>query len=299
MNILIIGSEGFIGSHLYSFFKTKHTVYTCDINASANPENHFLLNAAHPDFNSVFEQEQFQYCINASGSGNVGYSFVQTENDFTLNTANVFHLLTAIKTFNSTCKFINFSSAAVYGNPLSLPVSETAAVQPLSPYGYHKYYSELICKEFYHLFGIQSCNLRVFSAYGPGLQKQLFWDIYQKGIHTPTVELLGNGSETRDFIFIDDLCLAIQTIINSNCFHADVINVASGLEVKISTATTLLTQQLFENKQVVFTNQTNQGNPINWQADITKLKSLGFTPKTSIEEGLTHYANWIKNKFAI
>ena len=297
MKLLIIGSEGFIGSNLFSAFHIDNTVFTADIINSASSERHFILNTLHPDYNSVFRKEQFDYCINASGSGNVSNSFKEIDVDLKLNSTNVFYLLNAIKIFNPECRFINFSSAAVYGNPKSLPVNENSEVNPVSPYGFHKYYSELICKEFYKLFGIQSCSLRVFSAYGKGLKKQLFWDIFQKGNKSNTIELFGTGNESRDFIFIDDIISAIKVIMESNYFKSDVINVASGEEITIKRAAEYFVKQMFENKTIAFTNVVNEGNPDNWRADITKLKSLGFTPKTTIEEGLKRYADWLKINF--
>jgi dTDP-glucose 4,6-dehydratase/UDP-glucose 4-epimerase len=297
MKILIIGSEGFIGSNLLVSLKQDYIVFSADIFYSSVSEKHFILNTSLPDFDSIFQKDKFDYCINASGSGSVSNSFKEIENDFNLNTTNVFKILNAIKLHNPECKFINFSSAAVYGNPEILPVKETSLIKPVSPYGFHKYYSEQISKEFYTLYNIKSCNLRVFSAYGPRLKKQLFWDIYQKGKTSDTIELLGNGNESRDFIYIDDIISAIEKIINSDCFHADVINVASGIETKISVAAHLFVKEMFGNKNIVFSNITNEGYPDNWLADINKIESIGFTPKTSMEEGLIQYANWLKKNF--
>jgi len=82
--------------------------------------------------------------------------------------------------FNNKCKYLHISSAAVYGNPKQLPVKETDNCQPLSPYGWHKWMSELICQEYFRLYNIRSLIVRPFSVYGPGLRKQLFWDLYGK-----------------------------------------------------------------------------------------------------------------------
>ena len=100
--------------------------------------------------------------------------------DFNLNVFNVFKILEAIKLFNDKCKFVNLSSAAVYGNPDILPIIETSTILPISPYGFHKSISETIVKEYYSVYKIQSISLRVFSVYGEYLKKQLFWDLYNK-----------------------------------------------------------------------------------------------------------------------
>ena len=99
-----------------------------------------------------------------------------------LNVSNVFKQLDAIRKFQPGCKYINLSSAAVYGNPESLPISEDHHLDPISPYGNHKKMAEEVCADFYTNYRIPTCSLRIFSAYGAGLQKQLFWDLgYHKG----------------------------------------------------------------------------------------------------------------------
>jgi len=202
MKILIIGSSGFIGSHLVQYFARKGLVVLgCDIRpSSAVNETTVLLPADIHDYTGIFKNQNFDYCINASGSASVPFSIVNPAEDFHLNVANVNLILHAIRNENPACGFINFSSAAVYGNPASLPVKEEAKLAPVSPYGFHKMISEQICAEFWKLYKIRTCSLRVFSAYGPGLRKQIFWDLYQKTNSSSTIEIFGTGKKSRDFI---------------------------------------------------------------------------------------------------
>ena len=118
--------------------------------------------------------------------------------DFLLNTANVYAILNAIHTHNKACKFINLSSAAVYGNPQILPVVESAQVAPMSPYGRHKVMAEAICREFAEEFGVPTCSLRIFSAFGNGLRKQIFWDMNRKMTGATEATFFGTGEEGGD-----------------------------------------------------------------------------------------------------
>ncbi len=70
--------------------------------------------------------------------------------------------------------------------------------------------AEDVCKLFYEQYKIKCCSLRIFSAYGEGLKKQLFWDLYQKVKANPSVVLFGSGNESRDFIHISDILLAYR-----------------------------------------------------------------------------------------
>jgi dTDP-glucose 4,6-dehydratase/UDP-glucose 4-epimerase len=295
MKILIVGSNGFIGQHCVDFFtQAKHEVWTADVKENPDAERYFQVLPIQSDFNFIFEKENFDVCINASGSANVAFSFENPEIDFELNVLNVHKMLVAIRKHNPTCKFINFSSAAVYGNPSKLPISEDFATKPLSPYGFHKLQSEYLLTEYHKFFGLHTCSLRVFSAYGEGLKKQLFWDLYQKAQASQSVELFGTGEETRDFIHISDLVNAVNLIIQNAPFEGDIFNIASGEETKINNAVKIFFDLYNPEKKYVFSGKQKIGDPNNWRADISKIQSMGFQPIISMEEGLNKYVKWLK-----
>ena len=97
------------------------------------------------------------------------------------------------------------SSAAVYGNPPSLPVDEKATPCPMSPYGRHKVECEQLLREFHERIELPSVSLRVFSAYGEGLRRQIFWDVCVQALANGEIRLHGSGSETRDFVHAYDV----------------------------------------------------------------------------------------------
>ncbi len=282
MKILIIGANGFIGSHCKAYFSQKNEVFT--------PEK-------TTDFDSLFQNQNFDVCINASGSAHVGFSFENPAKDFELNVANVQKMLSAIRTYNPKCKFINFSSAAVYGNPNFLPISENALPKPLSPYGFHKLQSEYLLTEYHKFFGLHTCSLRIFSAYGQGLKKQLFWDLHQKYLQNQgKIDIFGTGEESRDFIFIDDLINVVEIILEKNIFEGQTINVASGNETTIKEVTKIFFDILDKKTEIVFSGKAKIGDPNNWQADISQLKNLGFIPQIDLKTGLEKYIQWLKEK---
>jgi UDP-glucose 4-epimerase len=293
MKILIIGAKGFIGWHAYQFFSKTHEVWGADISPADEP-GFFLLNTPGTDFTSIFKTTQFDICINTSGNGSVPVSFNDPLLDFELNVTNTIKILDAIRLHYPTCRYINFSSAAVYGNPESLPVTEQMSPKPLSPYGWHKLYSEQICREYFVLYNIKTISLRVFSVYGENLRKQLFWDIFQKTIRSKDIELFGTGQETRDFIYIRDLVQAINCIIEKAPFNGEVINVSSGIETTIKQAAKIFCASVDDGINITFNKKTKPGDPLNWKADISILSSLGFKNTTSIETGLNRTGKWLK-----
>lgn len=296
MQILVLGSEGFIGSHAVKHFRSKGYAVTCADIVIKEEKDYLLINPEMPAFSGIFMYKPFDVCINATGAANVQFSFSQPDMDFMLNTVNVYHILDSIRQYNAGCKFINFSSAAVYGNPGSLPIKETEMVQPLSPYGYHKWYSEQVCRQFHTQFGLKTVSLRIFSAYGAGLKKQLFWDLYKKlSAAGDSVELFGTGRESRDFIYVDDIVQACSCIIDNAAFTGEAINVASGAETTIGDAVNRLLTHVGKDVSVKFMGNAKKGDPLNWRADISQLKAMGFENRIDIDSGMQKLAKWLKN----
>jgi UDP-glucose 4-epimerase len=296
MKILVLGSNGFIGSNCVSYFrKKKNEIWSADINSSTT-NKYQKLDKYDTNFIPLFKNQQYDVCINASGSANIAYSFNKPDNDFVLNVLNVQRLLSVIHKYNPDCRIINFSSAAVYGNPEKLPITETSQLNPISPYGHHKLQSESLLTEYHQFFGLRTCSLRLFSAYGPGLKKQIIWDIYQKYLQNKDVKLFGNGEESRDYIFIDDIIKAIEIVIYKGNFNGDSINIATGTETSIRHLATTFFSILDPNVKFKFTGDTKLGNPTNWCADIQKISDMNFKPKFTLTYGLTQVVSWIKDQ---
>ena len=296
MKILIVGSKGFIGSHCVEFFSQNHEVWQCDIILDYNTPNYFIIEQNLNNFNEIFKNNEFDLCINCSGAANVQYSINNPMVDFELNTYNIIRILEAIRTNNSKCKLLTMSSAAVYGNPKTLPITPDASVHPLSPYGYHKMMAEQICEEYYKFWNIPNCNVRIFSTYGPGLKKQLLWDIFRKLINNDTIELYGTGNETRDFIYIDDLMNALDIIVKNSIFDSSSINVANGCQISVAKIAANIESLFNGRKTIKFNGITREGDPLNWEADISQITKWGYSPKIDIITGIKQYHQWFINE---
>lgn len=294
MKILIIGSKGFIGSHCVEYFRSKGDEVFQAVIKGALVKNYYEIENQNSDFSLPFKEHQFDICINSSGSAHVGFSFENPSKDFELNVINVQKILVAIRDYNPECKFINFSSAAVYGNPQSLPISENSICKPLSPYGFHKLQSELLLTEYHKFFGLNTCSLRVFSAYGPRLKKQLFWDLYHKSLQNDVLSLFGTGIETRDFIYIDDLMQIIDLVIKNSPFQGSIYNGGSQVETSIKEAAQVFLNEFSPDKKVVFNGEIKVGDPNNWLSDMGNLENYGFKPQYNLHLGLKKYAEWLK-----
>jgi dTDP-glucose 4,6-dehydratase/UDP-glucose 4-epimerase len=297
MKLLVIGSEGFIGKNSVNYFiKNGYDVTGCDlVDVNTDKYTYIKISRLQPAYSQIFLKQMFDVVICAAGSGSVPVSFRSPSMDFEANVSDIIMLLDTIREHNINCKIINISSAAVYGNPKTLPINENATISPLSPYGWHKYMSELVCREYHDIFKLQTCCIRPFSVYGPGLKKQIVWDIYQKMMNNNfEIELFGTGEETRDFVFIDDLISSIDIIIKKGTFNGEVYNLASGSQITIKKIASIIFDKAKYNGTLKFNEEIRQGDPRFWLADITKIKKLGYEPKTTIEDGLTKTIEWLQ-----
>jgi UDP-glucose 4-epimerase len=298
MKILIIGSQGFIGSNAFNYFgKLGHECWGCGV-SECTDDDYFQVDRYVPDYNNIFKLQKFDICINASGSSGIGFSLEHPQDDFRMNVNNPYSILNAIRQYNNECKFINLSSAAVYGNPRKLPIKEDDVLQPISPYGYHKMLAEQLVTEFNTIFGISACTFRIFSAYGPGIKKQLLWDIYQKATNSKdgTVNLFGKGNESRDFIYIDDLLEAINLTIKKGSFNGEIYNLGSGKETTIQEVASFFLSIINPALKIKFNGVQKPGDPLFWRADMQKLLLFDFKTPTTLEVGLKEYFKWIKQQ---
>lgn len=299
--VIITGVNGFIGSSIAKKLYRNYFIVGIDkhdFDQFDSSDKYFKIILPSNDIANILVDFKPTYCVHCAGLSSVSLSFDYPELDFKSGPDSVFNLVDSIYKTNSDCKVIFISSAAVYGNPLSLPVDENHPQNPISPYGYHKMISEKILQEYMNLFGINSIVLRVFSCYGNGMKKQLLWDIVNKIFKDGFLELSGTGKETRDFINIIDLVNFIDLIIKKK-IKKGIFNVGTGQEVKIEDIATLVLRNLSLLKwNVVFSQKNRSGDPDRWVADIKKSCEIGFKKMIDLELGIQSYCNWVRNEFS-
>ncbi len=180
----------------------------------------------------LFENFAPTTIVHAAGPASVNFSMARPLIDFRRSVAAVYEVLEAARLGCPDALVLFLSSAAVYGNPETLPIAETAPARPVSPYGFHKLASELALREYREIYGLRSVSLRIFSAYGEGLRRQLLWDVCQKALRGNFV-LQGDGSQTRDFIHACSVADAIAVLASQNGPLPEILNLASGEEVAV------------------------------------------------------------------
>ncbi len=296
--ILIVGANGFIGSHLVEYYSMKdfevHGLVRVKDNSKSNDIKYHICDLEKDDPTLLLKQIKPHIIIHCAGSANVAKSIDNPIDDFNKNVFILYKILFSIKRIDLKPKFIFLSSAAVYGNNYDLPINEKSELSPISPYGLNKKTCEDICKYFIDIEDLNIIIARIFSVYGTGLRKQILWDSHKKLRQTGKLELFGTGDETRDFIYIDDLIEAINLLVEHNGVYG-IYNVASGKEISIKELANEFVLQYGEDTSVIsFNGIVKTGDPVRWKADISRLKDIGFQAYTSLAEGLNKYTKWVK-----
>ena len=301
-SILITGSNGFIGTHLSKYFYEKDYLiyglskYPPKANNLIFFKEHISEAVLGDKISKLLKEIQPDYIFHCAGNSSIQNSIKNPLDDFQNNSYLTFELLNLIRQFTPNSKFYFFSSAAVYGDPPTLPIKETQSPNPLSPYGFHKYLSEKMCHEFSKLYYLDIVVLRIFSAYGEGLKRQIFYDLMSKFNNDEEIILKGTGKESIDFIHVFDICRAIEFIMNTKNKSLEIYNIGNGEEISIENISRLFSGYLNSKKIIKFDNVKNLGMPLNWKSDINKLKNIGFHKSISFEKGLRNYINWYKKE---
>jgi len=293
---IVTGSSGFLGSRIAGLLvEDGYRVVGVDRGPeSAAGVVPVSVSLPDPALDDILVAEQPTLIVHAAGPASVGHSVDDPRADFEGSVRVHVHLLDSVRRCAPDTRVIALSSAAVYGNPVALPVTEDAPLAPISPYGYHKVMCESLLHEYSSLYGIKTCALRVFSAYGAGLRRQLLWDVCTKAAHDQAVRLFGTGHETRDFVHADDVARAVRVLANRASFDGEPYNVASGQETSVREIAELIVGHVSPGKPIEFSGEQRGGDPLRWRADIARIGSLGFRPECSLQDGVTDYAAWYR-----
>jgi len=238
--------------------------------------------------------EEFDLVVHCGGNGSVGYSLEHPLQDFEKTVQGTIELLEYLRVTKSKARLVYPSSAGVYGAKDDAPISEDAAPNPISPYGYHKRIVEQLMESYSRSYGISIAIIRFFSIYGPGLTKQLLWDAGSKLLanRNGVATFWGTGGETRDWITSDDAAELVLAI--SRCDQKTIIvNGASGHRVTVKKSIELLRSALGVNTEISFNNTVREGDPRFYHADVSAALKLGWKPSIDLKEGIKRYADWL------
>jgi UDP-glucose 4-epimerase len=231
--------------------------------------------------------------VHCAGSASVGFSLENPAQDFERTVATTLEVLEYMRTSAPEAALVFPSSGAVYGRSTTLPISEESPLVPISPYGVHKKISEDLCRSYSQSFGLRVAIVRVFSAYGVELRKQLLWDACQKAL-MGDCHFGGTGRETRDWVHAEDVARLLLIAGDHTEPGTKTVNCATGKDVAVEAMLAVLLEALGISRRPEFTGSARAGDPERVVGDPSRAAAWGWAPRRQWKEAASEYARWFR-----
>jgi UDP-glucose 4-epimerase len=321
MNVLITGGAGFIGSHLTEEYLANgaNKVVVYDDFSTGTMENleHIkdgrlkIIKGSVLDenrLNNVVQKEKINIVDHQAAELEVYTGIKDSERDACINILGTLNVLNvALK--NSIEKVLFASSGAVYGEAKYLPIDEGHPLEPHWPYGVSKLSAERYVMQYHKLFGLRATAFRYGIVYGPREWFGRVLTMFIKRIfleNKPPV-VFGDGSQTRDFVYVGDVVKAHMLAIENSDADGQVFNISSGKGVPIRDLAKILIEISGKKLETIYDNPA-EGTASNFQPERIRLtgelrnfvlewgkakKVLGWNPATDLNDGLVKEIEWI------
>ncbi|MCR4432918.1 MAG: SDR family oxidoreductase [Caldiserica bacterium] len=305
---LVTGGAGFIGSHLVELLLASgHRVKVLDDLSTGSLKNLEALQdkiefykgdirypekvaEAFSDLDGVFH---------LAAISSVERSLLEPEITREVNVRGTLQVLLASKK-HRVKRVVFISSASVYGNPETFPISEEQEPRPLSPYGATKVAGEAHTSAFFNLGFLETVSLRLFNIYGPRQDPAspysgVISKFLEAAVSGREPVLFGDGKQTRDFLYVEDACRAMLIAMEKEEAAGQVFNIASGKETSI----TDLGKIIFSLMGKDFEPEKKPERPGDIRRSLASIEKaeriLGWRPQVSLEEGLKKTLEWVKS----
>jgi len=290
--VFVTGGAGFIGSHVIDRLVREGAEITCIDNLSAGNIKNLEHNINEIEFiKGDIRNKQLidnltrnkDVVIHIAANASVPSSVSNPYYDFESNVVGTFNILRAAVECKVE-KVMYASSAAVYGNPIYIPMDEKHPLAPVSPYGATKLAGERMGFAYKETYGLNFAAVRIFNTYGPRQPRYVMYDFVKKLLNNPEkLEVLGTGRQVRDYSYVEDTVTAMLIVAEKG---DDLYNIAGGNPVSIKELAEMMVEELAPCAEIEYGHETWKGDIEVLSADIGKIKSLGFVPKTGLKEGL-------------
>ena len=304
MKVLVTGGAGFIGSHIVDkLIAEKANVFVLDNLSSGQKSNIpsavplWEMDIRDPEIIPKIAQENFDYIIHQAAQTSVPYSIEHPIEDCQTNILGLVHILEAAR--QSKVKRVLFAStAAIYGDALTLPIKEEAPKMPLSFYGLSKLTEESYLDLYWKNFGIEYVVLRYSNVYGErqgaGGEGGVV-DIFTRGLLAEKrLNIFGDGEQTRDFIHGIDVASANWQALLTK-YPNQAYNISSQTEITLNDFIKVL-DEIWGEKITPHYQPPREGDIVRSVLDSSKARTqLEWEPKIEFKQGLTQLLDYLKS----
>jgi len=308
MKMLVTGSCGFIGSNLcHSLLEDGYSVIGVDALTNNYDINKKKKNQSKLDVYSNFEFidcdllgvdlaqfiEGIDVIFHLAGQPSVHNSWGEDFQVYTERNIVLTQRLLRAAYEAKTARFVNSSSSSIYGRVTSTPTLEGDEKRPISPYGVTKLAAENLVSLYGSEFGLNTVSLRYFTVFGPAQRPDMaFNKLIKAGLNGERFTLHGDGSQIRDFTYVEDVVEANKLAAFADVDPGSVFNIGGGSPVSMNQAIAMI-EEILDRKIEMKMTPLGPGNPMRTTADCAAASShLGWNPKTDIYSGLESQVRW-------
>ena len=302
MKVLITGGYGFIGSHVADrFYKEGYDIYIIDNLKNGIKSNisfkhrSYIISIEDTKCEEIFKSNHFDVVVHLAAQVSVSASITNPILDLESNVLGLVNLLTLSQKYK-VGKFIFSSSAAVYGLNDNLPLREIEPCNPISPYGISKSVGESYCQKWSELYGLDTICFRFSNVYGPRQSTKgeggVVSIFVEQSIKDQPLLIHGDGNQTRDFIYVEDIADAIFRASYSTL--TGVYNLSTNTQISVK----FLVQSIQEIYGTINIHHTDNrlGDIRDSILSNEKIsRELDWAPKYEMKEGLQRTFDWVES----
>lgn len=292
---VVLGAAGFLGSWVVRELTAQGIPFTTVGRKTSADAPQLDIEADILEVDLIGISSTADVIFHLAGTGDVPHSLHEPALDLRANLQTTVAVLDAARRAKDPPRVVLASSAAVYGESSSVPMTESHPLVPISPYGVSKLAAEHYLRVFHRLYGLPGIAVRPFSVYGPGQRKLVVYDLLKRIIGGEDPLLISAPPDvTRDFIYAADVAAAIVALGRDAPAQGEAYNLASGRATSLQELTNALLDATGSTTPAVFVGDQPPGNPVHWYGDTSKAAALGVTLRTPLGRGIDATVRWLR-----
>lgn len=295
MNVLVTGSNGFIGHHVCTYLKEKG-MYVIGLGRNksnlANTDKYYSCDMSSPEVEDVFQCEEIDAVVHLAADMRKEPYTVDVIEHNCVGTERILKCCTKynVKTFTE------LSSLPVIGAPIEHPITEKHPLRPYTVYHVTKVMEEMLAEYATDMFGLRTSSFRISAPVGIGMNPKTIFSVFvENAVNGLPITLAGRGGRKQTYIHVNDIAQAIHLAITKDSAQG-VYNLSSYNLISNRDLAEKIIQLTKSKSEIKYSGTEDKEENRIWDVSLEKIKKdLGYEPQVSIDEAIVELAHYYRN----